>query len=121
MNILEELKECYPVENKHIVDFNAGWHECLEIIQAEYDSLCPKPSEFNQMTEINGLECIYFTIDADGTQTYHDTKPNSNNNMWEGDIDSIETIKRTDIPLGLDWRLCVWSLEDAKRIHGEKQ
>jgi hypothetical protein len=25
-----------------------------------------------------------------------------------------------NIPLGLDWRFCCWSLDDAKRIWGEE-
>ena len=75
-------------------------------IQAEYDKLCPKPSEFKKR---QSTECKY--------SAYEDRylfKSNSGN-TW-GKSMRYEAIS---LPYGIDWRLCKWTVEDAKRIHGE--
>lgn len=85
-------------------------------IQQEYDSLCPKPSEFgdNKYGSINCTYGLYFFKD----------KPNFEFSQWcikssYSIYDFGDCYGHRPIPIVLDWRLCVWSLDDAKRIWGE--
>jgi len=116
-NVILEIKAMLAPAEKHVEDYKAGWHECLKELQAEYDKLCPKPSEFP-----DGYE--WFSIDAHNLNIFHKEKPKSYVRAvcWAADDERgipehISYLK--SVPLGLDWRLCCWSLDDAKRIHGE--
>jgi len=115
-NIILEIKAMLAPAEKHVEDYKAGWHECLKELQAEYDALCPKPSEF-----MFGYE--WYTIDHDGSPYWSKEKPEITKHgmmyMSWGAPESIYGRGDVTIPLGLDWRLCCWSIEDAKRIWGE--
>jgi hypothetical protein len=92
-----------------------GMHELEQAIQAEYEKLCPKPSEFEGIFN-------YITINVCGTVYKHHLKPKinkSSKNSWKSTTCFV-TQKCIDLPLGIDWRLCCWSLEDSKRIWDEE-
>lgn len=109
-NIFEKLK--IP-EGMRLTKQRTSYNEAFEAIQAEYDKLCPRPSEFP-----NGYE--WFSIDADGQGLYWATKPEISCDCWINVTSRLFYPKDIQIPVGLDWRLCRWSIDDAKRIHGDK-
>lgn len=77
----------------------------IQYIQTEYDKLCPKPSEFGFR---NATSCKY--------TSYSTIKFNNETEDWHKRYYLDEAI-----PLGIDIRLCRWSIQDAKRIHGEQE
>jgi hypothetical protein len=81
-------------------------------IQKLYDKLCPKPSEFPE-----GFG--WYAIEPDGEAHFIKVKPNLYDDSWIEINAGVKAHKVVELPLGLDWRLCCWSLEDAKRIDGE--
>jgi hypothetical protein len=88
-----------------------------EAIQAEYDALCPKPSEFPE-----GFS--WYAIETYGHTYFMKVKPNLYDYCWiqVHEVNaSVKAHKVVKIPFGIDWRLCRYSLEDAKRIHGEDE
>jgi hypothetical protein len=109
-NILEKLK--IP-EGMRLTKHRTSYNEALDHIQAEYDKLCPRVEEFR-----NG--CKFATIDPDGEIIFHINKPTIVSGWYSEPYPEYEPPHNVDFPLGLDWRLCRWSLDDAKRIWGEE-
>jgi len=93
-------------------------------IQAEYDSLCPKPSEFIYHNhDYETVEWNYIAISNAEVWTRFMEKPLLTEFGWQNVNESefYSTFLNESLPLGIDWRLCCWSLDDAKRIHGEDE
>lgn len=99
-------------EDDYISGVIRGLHELSEAIQAEYDKLCPELIYFR----VNSFE--WFTISANGQTTFYKTEPQRGFNSWINHDNGVEGLI-IPIPIGLDWRLCVWSIDDAKRIWSE--
>ena len=57
---------------------------------AAYDALAPKPDEWPDGAQ-------WYTIDADGIPRWHIENPSR-----------IVACDKILIPLGVDWRLCIW-------------
>ena len=108
-NIFDKLKqELY--ETFRYAEEHEGCNALADAIQHEYDKLCPRPEEFETAQ--------WYAIDSDGQSAYFMDKPDYMcNEFWIMQEDMMFGDKVT-IPLGIDWRLCCWSIEDAKRIHG---
>jgi hypothetical protein len=112
-NILEKYRnEFQSSENDAYLKSlcNVGAKLLLNAIQAEYDKLCPRVEEFEKR---GATHCwsLYPTNSNDSVQFIRFNK-GDNNIGTEDYIDKI--------PLGLDFRLCRWSIDDAKRIWGEE-
>lgn len=113
-NIFEKLKVDMEDEISDLPYYRyyrLGYNQTIEDIQAEYNKLCPKPSEFPD-------EYKWLSIDADGQTLFWVTKPESSCDCWSNITSKVFYPKDIEIPLGIDWRLCCWSIEDAKQIHG---
>lgn len=117
-NILEKYREEFKSsENDAYLNSkslcNVGVNLLLDAIQAEYDKLCPRSEEFENYQ--------WCAIDRDGKSYFYYSKPMLNKFFcWVIFGDALNAGKKITLPLGLDWRLCCWSIEDAKRIHGEE-
>lgn len=110
MNILEDLKNDQDYDVFQLSEYKVGYNQALEDIQDKYDSLCPKPSEFGDR---NATECWALYPIRTLDYSYLRFNKGENSKGTEFAIDKI--------PLGLDYRLCVWSIEDAKRIWGKEE
>lgn len=66
---------------------------------AAYDALAPKPDAWP-----NGAK--WYTIDADGVCCWHEVEPTLY--TWAWDSNGLDWAGFTDVPLGIDWRLCKW-------------
>jgi len=100
------------ISEEQLFSYDLALEHFKESVQAEYDILCPKPSEFNNYdwTFINMGGWIY----TSAKKPIYDAAT-----IYGEDIHNIG--RAIYIPLGIDWRLCYWSIEDAKRIHGEDE
>lgn len=77
-----------------------------------YDLLCPHPSVFDR------YDCNYYAIDSDGEAWFYH-KPTKQYKCGHGGCSSGRSYEgrfKVSLPLGVDWRLCRWSIRDAKRI-----
>lgn len=111
-------------EDDYISGVIRGMQDLSEAIQAEYDKLCPKPSEFkHQNYQYKTIDWNYISIDTEGIMTRFIEKPLLSEFGWANNYGDVfhQSTSNKQIPLGLDWRLCCWSLEDAKRIHGVEE
>jgi hypothetical protein len=60
----------------------------------------------------------YLAIDADGSGFYyvHKPRPVTADAMWQGHYEETGYFAGDfEIPLGTDWRLCVWEREEANK------
>ena len=86
----------------------------LAELKSEYDKLCPKPSQFGEwkyciIDENSHLRFFYSQLDSIRVSLQRDD--------YDTIRDNCDCVK---LPFGIDWRLCKWSLDDAKQIHGEQ-
>jgi hypothetical protein len=56
-------------------------------------------------------EAKYFAVNADGKGAFYKEKPIVSASSWTGTQIGF-SIKNIPIPLGLDWRLCIWHKND---------
>jgi len=112
--ITKTLFEMLP---KH---FNKRGDVVLNEVQVQidklYDSLCPKPSEFPK-------DFGWYAIEPDGEAHFIKVKPNLYDDSWIEMLEvnaGVTAYKVITLPFGLDWRLCLWSIDDAKRIYGDE-
>ena len=75
--------------------------EAKSIVQATvdaYDALAPKPDEWPDGAQ-------WYTIDAENQCYWHIDEPIYDGEWWSN---TAEFSGFTEIPLGVDWRLCKW-------------
>lgn len=76
--------------------------EAKSIVQATvkaYDALAPKPDEWPDGAQ-------WYTIDAENQRYRHIDEPSLLDATW--DSNAMDWAGFTDVPLGVDWRLCKW-------------
>lgn len=116
MNIIQKYKEKVDRKSAELQEsevndkalqleyesFIRGQRSILDAIKTEYELLCPNPSEFIAR---NATKCEFLNP----------------NKIWFNNETRryLSIYLDEDIPLGIDWRLCRWSIDDAKRIHGD--
>jgi len=125
MNVITKLLSHFKSNADLVPDDNI---EAVELfaakIQREYDSLCPKPNQFRYHNyKYETVDWNYIAINNGKTWTRFIKKPVLTEFGWRNANESefYQTYLNEELPLGIDWRLCCWSIEDAKRIWGEEE
>ncbi len=92
----------YAIDYLEIVPGSAAASPYIAAIAqmiAAYDALAP---DWSQAPD--GAKCL--TIDADGVCCWHEVEPTRYTWAWEST--DMDWAGFTDVPLGVDWRLCKW-------------
>jgi hypothetical protein len=113
MNVFEEILKYWQdklsvqtVEDEK--QYYTGGIIAIDHLRRQYDKLCPKPSEFF---------ADWVAINPNGEVLHSKSKPKLKEAYGEWAYDCYRYELQKQLPLGIDWRLCCWSIEDAKRIH----
>lgn len=84
-----------------------AWGETLRGIVAAYDELAPDWSRAPQWAQ-------WYAIHASNEGQWYQICPYpGEEGYWMADDGYRRSVSEVDLPLGIDWRLCLWERPDA--------
>jgi hypothetical protein len=106
MNTINSLRRVleWAIDYLDIVEGSAANDPDIAAIAqmiAAYDALAPKDNEWPD-------DAQWYTIDASGVSIWHTASPSFDMTFYNWRSMTGWREKVIDLPLGVDWRLCIW-------------